>query len=383
MSSPSASAVQGFNANQPGTIPVPDASIGVPALPTPFHWGMIEARPHLLYRFLYGDGIPAHPGVDTKTVINQVSPGVLLSFGPHWTIDYTPTYYNYSSSKFSDHLDQALHLSFGTAYKDWVLNLSHTYIASSSPIVETGQQTDQENHNTSLDAFYSFNSKWSLEAGVVQNLRFTPQFNDLHEWSTTDWLIYQYAPRLQLSAGVSATYDDVETGADMTSEQLLGRINWIAGDKTVFEVHGGLEDRQLLQASANDLINPVFGATITYVPFTFTDIKISADRIISPTFFNNQVTEHIDFKGSVRQRLFSRLFFTVTGDYSSVDYVSTTAGLPSVRHDNYYSVNFRLTTAVLKRGSISVFYTLSNNSSDNAQFAFNSNQEGVELGYSF
>src|SRR4051812_16952093 len=178
---PSASAVQEFNANQPGTIPVPDASIGVAPVATPFHWGLVEMRPHFLYRFLYGNGIPAQPGKDTKTVINQVSPGVLLQLGSHWSLDYTPTYYNYSSSNFSDHLDQALHLNFGTVYRDWVLNLNHNFSATSSPQVETAQQTDQQVHNTALDAYYTINSKWSLQLGVVQNLRFTPSFSDLHE----------------------------------------------------------------------------------------------------------------------------------------------------------------------------------------------------------
>ena len=88
--SPSASAVQEFNANQPGTIPVPDASIGVAPVATPFHWGPVDMRPHFLYRFLYGNGIPAQPGKDTKTVINQVSPGVSLQLGSHWSLDYTP-----------------------------------------------------------------------------------------------------------------------------------------------------------------------------------------------------------------------------------------------------------------------------------------------------
>lgn len=381
--SPSAPAVQDFNANEPGTIPVPDASIGTPALATPFQWGPIQARPHLLYRFLYGNGIPAHPGEDTTTAIHQVSPGVLLQIGSHWSIDYTPTFYDYSSSKFTDHLDQALHLNFGSAYRDWVINFNQNYIASSTPIVETAQQTDQQNHNTSLDAYYSISSQWSLQLGLVQNLRFTPDFNDLHEWSTTDWLVYQWAPRLQLSGGISAIYDNVESGADMTSQQYLGRINWTPGAKTTFEVHGGLEDRQILHSSAGDLLNPVFGANFTYLPFTYTEVKLSADRTITPTFFNNQVTDRVDLKGSIRQRFFEHFWFTVTGEYANTDYIETVAGTPTVRRDNYYSVNFRLTTAVMKRGSISVFYTLSDNTSDNEAFAFNSNQGGVELGVAY
>jgi hypothetical protein len=222
-----------------------------------------------------------------------------------------------------------------------------------------------------------------LQLGAVQNFRFTPQFNDLHEWSTTDWLVYQWAPRLQLSAGISGTYDDVESGSNMASEQYLGRINWRPGEKTVFEIHGGIEDRQILNSSAADLINPVFGVTYTYTPFQFTDLKLGVERIITPTFFKDQVTEKIDFTGSIRQRFFNRYFFTVTGNYYTADYIGTVLNLPVLRKDNYYSVNFRLTTAFLKRGSFSVFYTLSDNSSDIALFSFNSHQGGVELGFAY
>jgi hypothetical protein len=380
---PTAAATQSFGANDVGTIPVPDASLGVAPSPTPFQWGEIEARPHFLYRFLYGDGIPAKPGVDTKTAIHEVSPGLLLSLGSHWTVDYTPTWYSYSSSKFNDHLDQALHLSFGSAYRDWVIRLNHNYSATSTPLVETGRQTDQESHNTTLDAYYAFNSKWSFAADIAQNLRFTPEFNDVHEWVMNDTLAYAWSPRLQLNMSLGTTYDNVETGPDMVAESFNVGVNWRLAEKATFEVHAGLEDRQILTSFADSLINPVFGATFNYQPFEFTTLKLSAERTVSPSFFNLLITERIDFKSSLRQRFFGRYFFTITGDYSTADYVAASFNLPTLRHDDYYSVNFRLTTAILKRGSISVFYTLADNTSDIALFDFNSNQGGVELGYSY
>lgn len=382
-SAPSAAAVQDLNANQPGTIPVPDASLGVPASPSPFQWGPIEARPHLLYRFLYGDGIPVRPGQDATTAIHEVSPGVLLSYGSHWTVDYTPTWYGYSSSQFTDHLDQALHLNFGSTYRDWILNFNHSYLATSTPIVETGQQTDQENHNTTLDAFYNFSSKWSLKSTFTQNLRFTPNFNDLHEWTLFEGLFYAWTPRLQLGAVFSVTYDDVQTGSNMAAENFGGEIRWRMTDRVTLEAHAYAQDRQILDSSVGNLVSPLYGASLDYQPFDFTTLKLSVDRNIAPSFFQDQLTDRVDFKGSIRQRFFGRFFLTVTGDYSPVDYLATVAGTPTVRHDNYYSANFRLSTAVLKRGSISVFYTLSDNSSDIDAFAFNSNQGGVELGFTY
>src|SRR5262245_44438944 len=67
--------------NQPGQVPPPPI---VPAEAQPLlQLGSVQMRPHLLYRFLYGDGIPVRPGEDAKTAINEIYPGILLGLGNH------------------------------------------------------------------------------------------------------------------------------------------------------------------------------------------------------------------------------------------------------------------------------------------------------------
>ena len=50
-------------------------------------WGPIHLHPHLLYRVSYGDGLQARPGEHDQTLINELSPGMLLNIGDHWRLD--------------------------------------------------------------------------------------------------------------------------------------------------------------------------------------------------------------------------------------------------------------------------------------------------------
>src|SRR5271165_1505478 len=54
-----------------GVISPPAAAPGTPIESTPFQWGPVNVRPHLLYRFLYGDGVQSAPGQPRTTAINS------------------------------------------------------------------------------------------------------------------------------------------------------------------------------------------------------------------------------------------------------------------------------------------------------------------------
>src|ERR1041384_4923081 len=132
-------AFQTTGTNQPGMLP-PISTIP-PGLQPLAQWGPVQFRPHLLFRFLYGDGIPATPGHQFKTAIEEIYPGLLLQLGNHWNLDYTPTLRFYSSSHFADSTDHSVSLTGGGTYQEWTLGFSQTYASSSQPLVETATQT--------------------------------------------------------------------------------------------------------------------------------------------------------------------------------------------------------------------------------------------------
>jgi len=349
----------------------------------PFQWGPVTLRPHVSYQFLYGNGIQSSVNQQQATVIQTFSPGLLFVLGDHWTLDYTPSWTFYSSKNFRDSIGHSVSFAGGTTYQDWNFGLSQSYSRSSAPLVETGTQTDTETFSTGLNASYRFSSKMSVDMGISQNFTAAAQFTSSRQWSTMEWLNYQFWPRLQVAAGVGGGYVAVDTGNDSSYEQFQGRVSWRATDKTSIQVHGGLEDRQFLGGGASDVLNPIFGVAIQYQPFEFTEFSLSADRSVSTSYLQNQNSVSTSINGSLNQRLFQKFSLTLGGGYSTVKYIATTSGVFAGRQDDYYSFNARLSRMFLKRGTISVTYQFSDNSSSQSGFTYSSSQVGLEVGFRY
>src|SRR5579859_3613192 len=349
----------------------------------PFRYKFLTLRPHPDYSVLYANGILAAQGQPVNTVIQQISPGVRLDVGDYWILDYTPTWMVYSSRSFQNTLNQNAKLTGGASFGSWVLGLSQSYTKSAVPLVETATQTHQENYITALNGTYTINSKMSLDLAVNQNFSFADQFQSYREWSTLDWLNYQFWARFKLGLGVGLGYDDVNTGPNMLFEQYQARVQWRATDKISFQLNGGLEDRQFLNSSTSDALNPVFGGGIQYQPFEHTKISLDAERTVAVSELQNEVTESVGVNGDVNQRLLGRLFLDLGGGYQNIKYVSSGNGLPSNRTDDYYYFNTRLSTSFLKRGTVAIFYQISNDSSSSSGFGFTSHQVGFEVGFAY
>ncbi|MGA2179002.1 MAG: outer membrane beta-barrel protein [Verrucomicrobiota bacterium] len=361
-----------------------DVFASVPQTGTqPFKWGALILRPHPYYQFLYADGVQVNTNQTVNTTIQQISPGALLEMGSHWTLDYSPLWTVYSNNKLQNTFGQAVKLVGGTAYNDWVFGISQGYTDSSSPSVETATQTRQKTYNTAVNAAYTMNNKMSLDLAANQNFVSADQFSSYQEWSTLDWLNYQFWPRLNAAVGVGGGYDNEDASPDMTFEQLQGRVNWRATDKISFQLHGGGEDRQFLSGGAADLINPVFGASIQYQPFEQTKISLTGERVVSPSYLqNNQVMESTGFSADLNQRLLGKLFLDLRGGYQTVKYISSNSSV-SNRKDDYDYLHAQLSCAFLKRGTIAVFYQISRDDSSQAGYTFTSHQVGFQIGYSY
>lgn len=350
---------------------------------SPFQWGPVSLRPHLNYSFSYGDGIQSSPDNPEKTIRQELSPGVTFLLGTHWTLDYTPSLSFYSSDKFDDTLAHNVRLNGATTYGNWALGLSQTYSVSSDPLVETGRQTDQENFSTGLNGSYHFSDALWTDLAVNQNFRFADEFTDSREWSTTDWLNYQFFPGCFAGVGVGGGYVDMVTGSDNAYESLNGQVGWRPTEKISLHFNVGGETRQFLDSNSDTLINPIFGASISYSPLDVTTISLSANRGVSTSYFDNQVTENTGVQISLSQRLLEKLNLNVGFGYSTTKYVSGVQGQSLNREDSGTFFNVGLNCPIRTRMTAGVFYTYNENSSDNNGFGYNSTQVGFNLGYHF
>jgi hypothetical protein len=384
--------------NQPATLPGtnttelsrPEASGATPAAPRRL-WdlGRVHLHPRLFYSLSYGNGIQSQPGNQSRTLVNTLSPGISADIGGHWHLDYTPSLRYYSSHHFKDQLDHSAGLNWGTAYANWAIAFSQSYASSSSPIVETASQTDAETYSTALTAACQLNTKISLSFAVSQSFRYlstiatNQALSDSRNWSTTEEVNYQIWPCLSAGVSVGFGYDDLIVGSDMMSETIQGQVGLKLADKLHFSLHGGIEDRQFLGSGSADVLNPILGLSAVYNPFEFTTISLNASRSVNASYFQNEITEVFGFNANIHQRLLQRLYLDITGGFSSTTYQATTTGLAIHRKDDRTTINVRLSCPFLQKGTASVFYDWSDNSSNEDGFSYTSNQMGLELGYRF
>jgi hypothetical protein len=353
----------------------------------PFKWGALTLRPHLYYQFLYADGLLISTNQAVSSTIQTISPGALLEIGRHWTLDYSPAFTLYSDQRLSDAFGQAAKLTGGTVYNDWLLGLSLNYASVDTLSAVTASQTRTETFATALNGSYTINSKMSLDLALNQSFVSADHFSSYNEWSTLDWLNYQFWPRLNVALGVGGGYDDNRTGPDTSFEQFQGRVNWRATDRISFQINGGVEVRQFLNGSTNGvakpLVNPVFGATIQYRPFEMTQISLAGQRVVSTSYLDNRVTETTGVNAGLNQQLPGKFFLDLGGGYQAVKYVSSGSAAGSDRSDNYFIFNAQLGRVFLKRGNVAVIYQLNRNDSSESGYSFTSHQVGFQIRYSF
>jgi hypothetical protein len=379
--------IAGTSQLAPGPLLVPVA----PGQMGPLHLGRIDFRPHLTYQISYGNGLQSTPGQQIDTLINTVSPGILIRLGSHWSLDYTPSIRFYSDSHLKDATDHAVSLVGSTTYQDWTFGISQSYASTSEPLIETGGQTDQESYNTALTAGHQLGSHMSLDLGLTQSFRFVDQavgseaLSDLREWNTTDWLNYEFAPRLSVGIGPGFTYDNTAVGPDITSEQLQGRVIWKVHNKLNFLLTGGLNAQQFLNSGSSDLLTPIFSLAVEYKLFDTTTLSLSGGRSVTPSYFQNQSTEATTINAGLRQRLLSKLFLNLGGGYGTTTYHGTTSGPTAAGIGNYDTTSFNVSlgTTLLKHATASVFYQLSFNSSGSALYDYTTRQVGLSLAYQF
>jgi len=371
----------------PGEFQVLTGGPGRGALDEPFQYGPVICHPRVNYRYLYTDGLQASPGNQTKTVVQDLSPGLLVDLGPNWVFDYAPTLRFYSDHAFSDGVDQALDLHGGVAYDQWRFGLSQSYADSSSPTVETGSQVDTQTFATGLNASCQLNPILSLDLGGSQNFAIASGSSSVgglqstREWSTMNFLNFRFWQRFTFGAGFGGGYVLSDNSPTQTFEQFQGRFAWRISDKTSLQANAGLDQRQF-SGGGPSLSNPTYGATLQYQAFEYTSLYCNLSQAVTQSIIQDSVTVSTAYGVGITQRLLGKLHLNVAGNYSTEDFLSTTATVTD-RTDNAYSLNARLSCSFLKRGTLGLTWQYSHNQSTESGLTYGTTQLGFDVGYSY
>jgi hypothetical protein len=353
-------------------------------LPTFLQWGPVTAHPRATYRFISTTGLLVSKGEAADTTIQTVAPGIMLELGAQWTLDYQSSWNYYSSRKFTDSIDHSVLLNGATVYDNWTLRFSQGFSHSAQTLIETGSQTKLDQYSTAFDALMRLGSHLALESSATQNLTYTTDLNDTKEWSLIEWLHFQYSQRLDTALGLGPGYIELNQGPDTTYSKFLGKIDWRPGTKLNLHFDAGLDHREVRSANAQYTNNPIANLSARYKIFEHTALKIGASRTITvPYSLNQALVKNLSWDVSLDQRLLGRFNLTLSAGYTKSNYEQTTVAATEARDDINHWYDARLSTAVLQRGSISVFYRRSTNGSTLQGYGFSTDQTGLEFSYRY
>ncbi len=362
---------------------------GVPATPPaqyePFRWDQFVVRPHFDYQYMDAIGLLAAPSNHVNSTVQTISPGILVDMGPHWALDYTLTLGLYSNTNFGTEVDHSVTLTGQTTYNGWNLGFVQSVLMSQSALIETAEQTSQQNYNTTVTGQHQDNQYISEDLAVYQNIQNTAGgFENMRTWSTLDWLNYQPQSRFLVGIGPGLGYNNADFGPDAVFEELQAQMSWRMTDRLSVQASAGVNETEFLGGQgASDLFSPIYGGTIQFQPFASTQLSVFANRTVAPSLFVGQYSESTSYGASISQRLLRQFYVTLGGTYNNQSYVASATDVSATRIDKYYALTARLSHSFLKRGSVAVFFQYGKDNSNLPGYSFTTTQYGADVNYSF
>jgi hypothetical protein len=167
----------------------------------------------------------------------------------------------------------------------------------------------------------------------------------------------------------------------MTNERFLVSVSGLLGDKLNYNFSGGFEVRQFIDTDAEMKVSPILNLAMTYIITEKTTVNVYGNRQVTPTYFDDQFSESLAIGGGISQRIFGRFFLSLGGGYRWSDFNSTLNPTDLVQSQNFAFARASIGSRFLRRGTASIYYSWSNNNSNNQFVDLESNQFGLSLGY--
>jgi hypothetical protein len=319
-----------------------------------------------------------------------------VNLGSHLTLAYSAglTFYS-ANSGLGDSTSQSANLLWSTLYEDWAFGLSQSYSYSSTPLIETGTQTPENDYVTGISVSRQLGSAFSVSLGLNQAFRLAQQFNDLYEWSANASINYTIVPKLQVGFSVGGGYNEVSDSPTMTFETYSVVLMAKPGPKTTVNLSAGIEQESFDTSAVPATISPIFSASIMYQMSKNTSLSLNAGESISPSFFSNLVTTATSVSAVLQHKLTTKLSVSLSGEYGSTSYqviepgalpkhffgAPTVSALQVTRADDVSSIGIILNYAIRPHLNGSLSYSYSKNSSSQGEFTYDSSQVTVQLAY--
>lgn len=348
----------------------------------PVQLGPVDLWARLEYEFSYGDGLLSRGRDSEGSFLNTVYPAMTLAVGDHWTIAYSPTVRFYSTEGYRDTVNQAISLGWQSSWRRWQFGLRHAVTMIDDPLVETGRQTEQTTHVTSLTASCNSGQRGQLGFVLSESIRETPRFTSAYSWSLQSSYDHRLGSKLSAGLVFGVGYDMMDPGTDMANNRLNLRVRGSITRKLVYEIGGGAEIRYFYGLDAPAALSPVVRATLSYALLQRTSMSLGFSHDVGTSYYSDQYTESSSFQGTLTQLLGTRWSVSAAGGYQTTGYQRPSARTVVAREDSTVFSRAELSLRLSGRLSTSVFYSYRSNISDRDSFSFDSNEMGLRLRWS-
>jgi hypothetical protein len=193
--------------------------------------------------------------------------------------------------------------------------------------------------------------------------------------------------------GVGGGYDVLEsgsqsvtnTGTDSSFEQIQGRVSWRPARKLSVSASGGVQIQQfLIDDGGKTVVNPIYSLSAGWSPTETTGISVGASRVVGNSILSDQYTDATSVGVEFSQRLFRRLRLSISPTLNLTRYHSNTDPTGRAdRTDDIRAIHASLSTVLLRRVHTTIFFSFTDNDSDDPDYAFETRQYGFQLSYRF
>jgi hypothetical protein len=351
--------------------------------------GPVLVRPHFSHEVTHGTGLFRALGSNEKMTMQTLSPGVLIEAGTRASADYTLTRKWYSSRSLSDSTDHNTWLRGGMTTDDWKFGLSGNYGTNTNILTETGGQTREEIYATSAEISHRLGQKSELEVNGGHLANSSHSLAEVPIWPDSEWVLwtasaglhYHLSPTLSFALGLASGYDKIESSPDMKHHRPFIKIRWQPTKKLSLAAEIGMERRCILTKMRQRETNSVYDVALSYNPLEPTRLTLSAARNVSPSYFSGESTQTDSWSVGLEQRFLKRIFFSAGISQNRREYDALTQIISQSRGDRFDSYNLRISTAILRNGTVAVFHQHSRNRSTLASYRYESDQIGAAFTY--
>ncbi len=296
---------------------------------------------------------------------------------------YQPTGVIYAEHGDDNRIDQQAALTAGWRGKATSL----TYIGAARKLgdatADTGRQTDRVEIENEILAAWVPREKITVElaAGNLKSEYSDPTLYDSNEAYARLGLRYAYSPKTELGIAYQVGSLRVDGGSDQTLQQITASLLWQPREKIKIALQVGAEQRKSEDGTE---VNPVLESRIEWAPRKGTELYLAGyQRQDASAYYAGQDYNTLGATAGISQRLGGNWTARLEGGREKVTYSRVSGSGSSGRKDTIWFVKPALEYKFTDALDVSIFYRVSDDSSNAKNFGYSQQLAGIELTYKF